>query len=441
MRKLPRERVPDSTIPFLRDPYRFISRRAQAHGEDVFEARILMQRTICMTGPDAVALFYDADRFERRGASPEPVRKTLFGEAGVQTLDGERHRRRKEMLLSILGPARIQGLVDTVVGRLRERARSWALQGQVVVYDELQDVLTEAVCAWAAMPLPPLDREGRRSQLAALFDRAGAIGRGHLVARKARRSARAWCSTIVRSIRRGSYTPPPDTVAAVIARYEEPEGRLLPVSTAAVELLNVLRPTVAVSLWGVFIVHALHGHPAYRERLRSGAEAELPEWFAHEVRRTYPFFPAVAARIRESFAWRGYRFPKGRRVLLDLYGTNHDARTWASPHLFRPERFAHWSRSPYDFVPQGGGSFEEGHRCAGEWLTVALMRAMTRFFASEIDWKVPEQNLDPDFSRLPAAPPSRMILQDVRPLGQVQAPTFVPATQGRRETRVRPAVH
>jgi fatty-acid peroxygenase len=40
-----------------------------------------------------------------------------------------------------------------------------------------------------------------------------------------------------------------------------------------------------------------------------------------------PFFPAVAARVRRDFDWKGYRLPRGRRVLLDLYGTDYDPRT------------------------------------------------------------------------------------------------------------------
>jgi hypothetical protein len=80
----------DHTIPLLRDPYNYISKKCHSlGGKDVFEDRILFQQTICMMGKDAVEKFYDNDLFIRAGAAPEPIRATLFGKGGVQVLDGD----------------------------------------------------------------------------------------------------------------------------------------------------------------------------------------------------------------------------------------------------------------------------------------------------------------------------------------------------------------
>ena len=136
--------------------------------------------------------------------------------------------------------------------------------------------------------------------------------------------------------------------------------------------------------------------------------------FVQEVRRFYPFFPAVAARVRESFEWNGFTFPKGRRVLLNLYGTNHDARTWDAPEAFRPARFRSWDGNPFDFIPQGGGDHFINHRCAGEWVTTKLMKTAVRFLTSEIHYEVPTQDLQIDFARLPALPKSRFVMKSVR---------------------------
>jgi fatty-acid peroxygenase len=80
--------ITDSTLALFRNPYRFISERASAIGEDVFETRLLLRRTICMTGPESAALFYDPAHFQRAGAAPARLQRTLFGEGGVQGLDG-----------------------------------------------------------------------------------------------------------------------------------------------------------------------------------------------------------------------------------------------------------------------------------------------------------------------------------------------------------------
>jgi fatty-acid peroxygenase len=49
---------------------------------------------------EAARLFDDAERFQRAGAAPRRVKATLLGEGGVQSLDGEAHRRRKAMFMS-----------------------------------------------------------------------------------------------------------------------------------------------------------------------------------------------------------------------------------------------------------------------------------------------------------------------------------------------------
>lgn len=117
--------------------------------------------------------------------------------------------------------------------------------------------------------------------------------------------------------------------------------------------------------------------------------------------------------MRGDFEWKGYRFPKGRRVILDLYGTNHDARAWDSPEEFRPERFREWDGSPFDFIPQGGGDHKVNHRSPGEWIAIELMKQASQVLSRRIEYDVPEQDLGLDYSRLPALPHSRFIISKV----------------------------
>lgn len=153
---------------------------------------------------------------------------------------------------------------------------------------------------------------------------------------------------------------------------------------------------------------------------RSGARG-LRQRFINEVRRFYRFFPSVTARVRLDFAWRGYRFEHGTRVLLDLYGTNLDARSCGAPDQFRPERFAHWDGGPFSFIPQGGGDQTSGHRCACEWITIALMKTAVNARCRQIVYDVPGQDLTIDVSRLPALPRSGFVIRNVRPHAPVSA--------------------
>ena len=64
-------------------------------------------------------------------------------------------------------------------------------------------------------------------------------------------------------------------------------------------------------------------------------------------------------------------------------------------------------------MPQGGGDYDTGHRCAGEWLTIALMKRAVRLLTTGMHYDVPEQDLRIDLSRLPAVPKSRFVIRDV----------------------------
>lgn len=412
--RIPRDKSPDSTLALLLDPYRFIAKRCRRYGTEVFQARILLRRTLCLSGPEAARLFYNPGYFSREGAAPGRVQKTLFGRGGVQTLDGEEHRHRKRMFMSLMTPSAIGRLGDIAAAEWNNRARRWAGLERVVLYEELQSLLTRAACEWAGVPLPEPELEKRAHQLTALFDNAGSVGPRHWRSRCARKRAERWIMELVEEVRAGWLHPPAQSALHLIAHYRDPYGRPLQPRAAAVEVLNILRPMVAVAVYIVFAAHALHRHPECRERLRAG-ERNYADLFVQEVRRCYPFFPAVMARVRHDFEWKGYAFRRGRRAMLDLYGTNHDPRVWVDPDEFRPERFRGWNGNPFNFIPQGGGDYHANHRCAGEWITLELMRVALDFLAARIRYEVPEQDLRIDYSRLPALPGSRFIITRVGP--------------------------
>lgn len=413
MTKIPRDPLPDSTLALLADPYGFIGKRCRRFDSTVFETRLLLRKTLCLSGQTAAELFYDARHFQRQDAAPLRLQKSLFGRHGVQTLDGEHHRMRKAMFLALMSRPRIEALCTLTHEELMNAATRWSHQKRTALYGEFQEVLTRAVCRWAGVPLTAAEIPLRRRQLTAMFDGAGALGPRHWQARRSRRGGEAWIREWVQRLRRGELSADSGTVLRHIATHRDLQGELLPPQLAAVEVLNVLRPTVAVAVYLVFIAHALHEHPQERERLLASSGA-YREMFVHEVRRFYPFFPAAPAVVRETFEWRGYRFDAGRRVMLDLHGINHDPSVWQDPAVFRPERFADWSGSAYDFVPQGGGDHRLHHRCPGEWITIELMRSTLNFLLHEIDYDVPAQDLRLRYRRLPALPRSRFVIRNVK---------------------------
>ncbi len=402
-----RDKSFDSTLSLIRKPYKHIGDRCRKLSTDVFATRLGLRQVICMKGEEAARIFYDDAKFIRNGAMLGHIKKSLFGEGGVQDLDGEAHRHRKGMFMSLMGRESVARLAEINLRHWREHAMQWKKPGKVELCDEACDILTLSVCEWTGVPLEKAEIKKRSGELKAMFLYAGAIGPKHWWSRIARKSAEKWIAGIVRNIRDGKIKPPQESAAWKIATWRELDGKLLDPSVAAVELLNILRPTAAIAVDVVFIAHALHENPGCREAI--AASDEECGMFVEEVRRFYPFFPSVMAIVREDFEWKGYRFPKNTRAILDLYGTNHDEKSWKDPGTFNPRRFVNRDENLYDFVPQGGATQERHHRCAGEQITVELMKVAARFLAGELRYEVPEQDLRLDLSRLPGLPRSFFI--------------------------------
>lgn len=415
MSAIPTDRSPESTLAFLRAGYRFIGEHCDRHGSDIFQTRLLLEPTICLRGRPAAELFYDNERFIRHGAMPMRGQRTLTGIGGVQGLDDGAHRDRKAMLMSIMTPAGIRHLGQLFDDEWRARIPAWVGRGPVVLYDEVARILTRAVCAWAGVPLAEADVARRTAELHAMIGAPAAVGLRYWRGVLARRRMERWVGDLIGRVRAGALPTPEGSALRVIAGHRDAQGRPLPRQIAAVELLNILRPTVAVDRFVVFAALALHDHPDWRDRVR-GDDAATGN-FVQEVRRYYPFFPMAAARVRRSFEWQGYPFPQGRRVLLGLYATNHHPELWPEPERFRPERFAGWPGDAFSLVPQGGGDHLTGHRCAGEWITIELLKRAVANLTGAMSYHVPPQDLALDLGRIPALPPGGLLIDAVRRTG------------------------
>ena len=415
---MPNDRGPhlDDTVGMALNGYAWLPSLWRRAGRAAVHTRVMGQRAVALRGPDAVRFFYDERHVRRHTAIPESVQGTLFGHRAIHTLDGAEHRHRKAMFLSVLtGPDRVADLVDRVAVAWDEAVSSWTGQGSVVLFDEAARVITRGVCDWAGVPVDKADVGSVARDLTALVDGFATLGPRHWRARRARGRREDWLADVVRQVRAGTTVAPAGSALEAVCLQRHTDGELLDPKLAAVELLNIIRPTVAVSWFVSFSAHALHRWPEHRERLRDN-DAAYAYAFAHEVRRYYPFAPFVGGRAVSDLTWRGERIPAGSLVLLDLFGQNHDAALWPQPYRFEPQRFVRRNPDPYELVPQGGGDPRSGHRCPGEDVTVALLAAFATWLA-RLDYDVPDQDLTISLRRIPALPRSRFVLSTVRQAG------------------------
>lgn len=415
-----REQIPvdhgiDNTMKFLTEGYEYISNRRDRFNSNLFETRILGgQKTVCLSGAEAAKIFYDEEKFKRQGAAPARVLNTLFGEDGVQTLDDAEHTNRKKLFMTLMNEKRLIDMTDIIKRVWDEAIGRWEEMDQVVLYDEANKLLTQAVCEWAGVPLWANELEERASELNALFEAGGAVGPRHWHGRISRQKAEKWASGLIDDVRHGNLTPDEETALYQMSWHRDLNGKLMETGIAAVELVNILRPTVAVSVYITFCALALYEFPGEKKKLKAPINEEDYQRFVQEVRRYYPFFPMTVARVRKDFIWHGHDFRAGTLVLLDLYGTNHHPDLWQKPEEFNPERFRNWEGSPFDFIPQGGGDFYTDHRCPGEWLTIEIMKASLDMMVNHMEYEIPPQDLNFSMTRMPSLPKSKFIIEKVR---------------------------
>ena len=404
----------EDALRLATEGYAWLPDRRRALQRRTVRTRLGGMQALGLEGPDAARFFYDERHVQRSGGIPEPVVGTLFGKGAVHTLDGEAHRVRKAMFVSLL--------MDGGIGALVERARSawddavpgWAEQREIVLFRESATVLTRAVTGWAGVPLASEDVEPFARDLQSLVNGFATGGPAHWKARRARGRREAALAQVVEQVRAGFLTAPPGSVLEGVAAHRDAQGDLLDPRVAAVELLNVIRPTVAISWFLAFSGHALIRWPEHRRRLADGDPAFAEAW-AHEVRRYYPFAPFVGGRAPRAVEWDGQRVPQHGMVLLDLYGQDHDPELWGDPYAFRPERFLTDEGTvrdigAWELVPQGGGDPRTGHRCPGEQITVTVLAALAVRLA-RLAAEVPDQDITVPLHRIPSRPRSGIVLR------------------------------
>lgn len=409
---IPRTKELDSTLSLIKEGFNFLPSRRKELESDIFETRLLGGKSLCIAGEEAAAVFYDNKYFKRAGAAPLPLKKTLLGEGGVHGRDGEDHHHQKRMFLSMMTPERLEDMKRLAIEELDRKVSQWEGMEQVALLDEIEEVLARSVMNWAGLPLKESEVKQRTQELVAMVDSFGGSLTRFKEGAEARKSHEAWLKEIIKDIRTRVYSPPSHTAAYIVAMQKSPEGKLLDLDVAAVDLNNAYRPMIATAYLIVFGALAIHDYPEMKPKLQAD-ENNFSKLFAQEVRRYYPFAPAMAAKANRDFIWHGYHVKEDMLVVLDLFGTNRHPDHWEHPDEFIPERFENWKGSPFAFVPQGGGDHHAGHRCAGEWMTVMVMQAFFKYLTENITYTVPEQDLSYDMTRMPTMPKSRFLISNV----------------------------
>lgn len=415
------EKVPEIKIKLtdvterLDEGYLLFSTLREEANAPVVKARLLNKEVIAVYGQEAAKKFYDPNNFKREGAMPKLVLKTLFGEEGVQTMDGKSHEHRKTIFMNLMTPKRMEDYHQIVDKNLSEKLDQQ--HGEFDLFDLSKDVLFRSICEWAGIDLSKIPKE-EVEQLAdyqiSMISSAVTNPATHIKGVENRKKSEKWAQSLIEDARIHPVANKEEVALYAFANATDEQGELLPINVAAVELLNVIRPTVALTVWIALMGHALFSRPDIYQRLRAEF-TQLQDSFIQEMRRYYPFFPMLPAFATKDVEIDGYMIPKDSWVVLDLYGTNHDERSIESPEVFRISRYLGKEKhisydEEYEMIAQGGGKFEAMHRCAGEWITLHTLRVFSDQLVNKYEFSVPDQDWSIPMNQFPTFPNSKALV-------------------------------
>ena len=401
------------TARLLADRYRALSRlRGEKGGADWFAVRMLGRPALVTKGEEGVRTFYDPELVTRRAAVPAPIRLVLFGPGAVHGLNGEAHQRRKRLFLDVVTARSVMALSSGLADRLDGAVGDWLERGTINLFDELVELYGAVVLEWAGTGVSGAQARAVSRDLAAIVDGFGVAGTAYPRAVLGRVRAQRWALGVIRDARRGQLHAPQGSAVAILAGASREE---LPDIVAATELLNIVRPTVAVAYFGAYAAQALSEHRQWRAELAAGSPTHLRA-FEHEIRRWYPFTPLLTGRLQKSYAWAGRTFRRRSWMVLDVMGTNRDPRLWEHADEFRPERFLAREPTAFDYVPHGGGDPAAGHRCPGEPIAIGVLETTLQRLAG-LDYDLTPEGHEVPLGRIPSLPPDHVRLRNLRRAG------------------------
>ena len=369
-----------SARAFFRDPVEYVLANGDGHATIPLSAG--PSRFLLVRDPELVwrVLVTDADSF---APGKWKRRARRFVGATLNTLSGEEHRRRRQLLQPPLDRRRIARFAPAIAQRVERAQSAWEDGARIVLRDTL-DPLSLGVAGDVLLSTeldPGLAAELLR--IVAAVPRFAPPVRGtvgHTALGRVERVVEALIAA------RAGQAEGDDLLAALL-RSGLPErtvrGEVIACLLAAVDE----PPSTLEATW-----YLLGRHPEAEARLHAeldaGGSTPYLDAVLLETLRLFPPARYIDRCPVQDVRIGHVRFERGSNVLVSPLVTHADARVYERPSAFEPERWLGGrvaGRGGY--VPFGAGA----HTCIGEPLSRAIMTATLATFARR--WRL---QVDPD---------------------------------------------
>jgi cytochrome P450 len=326
----------------------------------------------------------------------------LTGYGALWVLEGERHRRERQLLTPAFHMQAIRDHGYFIQAAARRHTDAWQPGQELRIFDVMvaltRDTILRVLTGLDSGALLDFGRETMTEVLAAVRPTVVFIPElqhgWYPYWRRYARAKQKFGELMLRCVeeRRASGVERFDVLGLLLAaRYDDEP---IPDDEIAAELGTLAftgHVTTATSLsWSLY---ELGRRPATLARLREEVDAlppdTPPEMVARqpylsavcdESQRLHTMLPEIGRMMLEAREMLGYTIPAGISVGVGIGAIHHDPEIYPEPDDFRPERFLERSFSPYEFLPFGGSH----RRCIGAALSdfearVALAEIVRRW--------------------------------------------------------------
>ena len=405
------------TIPFLQqiqwvvDPVGYMETAAQKY-PDIFTAEIIGfgNSIVFVNEPQAIQQILTNDR--KQFSAPgelNSILKPILGNSSVMMLDGDRHKKRRQLVMPAFHGSRMQNygqlifdLTTKVFDSLSvDKTLNKNSNGTFLARDAMQDISLQIILQ-AVFGLYDGDRCQKLKELmskmgelfispltsAALFFPSlqkdfGAWSPWGNFVRQREQIDKLIYSEIAE--RRANNDPNRTDILSMLLLAVDEEGKFMTDEELRDELLSLLlaghETTATAMSWALYWIHRL---PEVKAKLMHEIESvsDPDDWMSifklpyltavcNETLRIHPVamvtFPRV---VEEPVELLGYKLEPKTIVLGCIYLLQHREDLYPDAEKFRPERFLERQFSPYEFMPFGAGV----RRCIGEALAQFEMK-------------------------------------------------------------------
>jgi cytochrome P450 len=345
--------------------------------------------------------------------------EALFGSSAVIAVSGEKHKKLRKLVNPRFHGAQVKGFLAGMQRALRAHLATFAgaaESGKTVVMADVTQAMTLDVIIETVFGAGDLDRSvAREVLLDAIHGLAPSIVGGRTFHKpwfppwrrfvRAREAFDRWVDGVVGERRAQGAGAVGDDVLGVLlsARYED--GSPMDDSEVRDQLFTLLlaghETSAVATAWSVYY---LLRNPRAIERLRGEIDALGPDpapeaitklaylgAVVSETLRIEPVVTDVIRICREPITIGGrWTVPRGHVLSVVLVAILRDARVFAEPDSFRPERFLEQKFAPNEFLPFGGGA----RRCLGAAFAQAELAIAVAEIASR--WELELATAEPE---------------------------------------------